>query len=92
MDFALTLILRSPVSNLTRCLSVPYFMNSDQTWLVKYLDGLKTRLNFDTSLGWGKQVIDFGDHGPIFKVTWSSLTKCLSAPYLMNSDQTWLNV
>ena len=46
----------------------------------------------DTSLEWGNQVIDFGDHDPVFKVTWSNLTKCLPAPYHMNSDQTWLIV
>ena len=58
-------------------------------WLY-YWDGKKTWLVFDTSLGWGKQVIDFDDHDPIFKVTLVMFDQMLS--YLMNSEQTWLIV
>ena len=60
----------------------PYLVN-------RWVDYNQTQM--DTSLGWGKQVIDFGDHNPIFKVTWSNFTKCLSAPIIwIQTKLGWL--
>ena len=52
-----------------RSLSVLYLVN-------RWVDYNQTQM--DTSLGFGRQMIDFGDHDPIFKG--HHLTKCLSAP------------
>ena len=50
------------------CLPPISWIQTKSVWLY-YWDGKKAWLTFDTSLVWRKQVIDFGDHDPIFKVT-----------------------
>ena len=56
----------------------------DQTCLFTLIDCI---IGMGKRLEWGKQVIDFGDHDPIFKVTFVMFDQMLSYPYLMNSEQ-----